>query len=176
VAFASLTLASVPPTAAQDPSEYQVKAAFLYNFTKFVDWPEAKLNGADHLYLCVLGADPFGEELDLTVAGKSVKGKWLTVRRLQNGGDVRDCHLLFVADADQFHLEFVLNEAREAHVLTVGDTEDFAARGGMINFRMDGNKVRFEINATAAEEAGLRISSHLLKLAVHVIGALSGSR
>lgn len=164
-------LAAAQPTAAQELSEYQVKAAFLYNFAKFVDWPEPKLDTADNrLHICVLGADPFGEELDATVDGKTIQGKWLTVLRLQSGDDLRHCHLLFIGDSGEFHLPFVLNEAREAHVLTVGDSPDFAFQGGMINFRMEENKVRFEINARAAEEAGLRISSQLLKLAVRLIG------
>jgi hypothetical protein len=161
-----------PAAAIDDPTEPEVKAAFLYNFAKFVEWPRTKLHPEDEqLFLCIVGADPFDGEIEATVHNKTVQGKRLAVERLQLGDDLRHCHMLFVGRTDSLQPTLLLDEVRDAHVLTVGDSEDFALRGGMINFRMQDRKVRFEINAAAAQEADLRISSQLLKLAIRLIGA-----
>ena len=167
----SLAIARVPVVRADEFTEHEVKAAFLYNFAKFVEWPGAKLGATDErMSLCVVGENAFHGELVATVHEKTVRGKRLVVEQLQSGDDLRHCHILFVGQTDHLAPVAVLEEVRGAHVLTVGDVEDFAARGGMINFRMQGNQVRFEINAVAAEEEGLQISSQLLKLAVRLIG------
>lgn len=152
--------------AAQTPSEYKVKAAFLYNFAKFVEWPPQV---GDEMRLCVLGEDPFGEDLDALAQGKTVQSKWLRVARLPTLDGLEQCHVVFIDAADLDDLSQVLRRAHEAHVLTVGNTHEFADRGGIISFVMESNKVRFEINTASAEQAGLRISSQLLKLAAKVI-------
>jgi hypothetical protein len=153
---------------AETPTEYKVKAAFLYNFAKFVEWPPPAASG-DEMRLCVVGADPFGAELDELVAGKTVQNKWLRVARLSVSDDIEQCQVAFINAADREDLAYVLRRAHDAHALTVGESHAFIGRGGIISFVMDGNKVRFEINAAAAERAGLRISSQLLKLAARVI-------
>jgi hypothetical protein len=157
------------PVMADERGEHEVKAAFIYNFAKFVDWPEAKMVD-DKIFLCVVGADYFGGELEATVHAKTVRGRRLVVERLQAGDDLQHCHILFVGRTEVLHPALVMEDLRAAHVLTVGDSEEFALRGGMINFRMEERKVRFEINPAAADDADLRISSQLLKLAVRLVG------
>jgi len=151
---------------AQTPTEYKVKAAFLYNFAKFVEWPPLQ---GDEMRLCVVGEDPFGEDLDALAQGKTVQSKWLRVSRLPTPEGIEQCQVVFIQAAGPDDLSYVLRKAHEAHVLTVGDTHEFADQGGIISFVIEANKVRFEINTASAEQAGLRISSQLLKLAVKVI-------
>jgi hypothetical protein len=149
----------------QMPNEYEVKAAFVYNFAKFVEWPEAAFpGGSSPIVLCVVGEDPFGGILARTVVGKTVQGRALVVKRLE-GGTSFPCHVLFVSSSDSVFLASVLLKARGGSVLTIGEAEGFAQQGGMINFILSENKVRFEINRESAERAGLRISSKLLALA-----------
>lgn len=168
--LALLTLIPPATVAADALTEHEVKAAFVYNFVKFVDWPPSKLNpGDERIFLCVVGEDAVVGRLEADVDGKVVRGKRLTVARLHLGDGLQHCHVLFVGHTYEFDRTAVLDEVRDAHVLTVGDSEDFAVRGGMINFRMQDRKVRFEINAAAAQRADLRISSQLLKLAIRLI-------
>lgn len=151
---------------AQSPNEYQVKAAFLYNFAKFVDWPaEAFTDSNAPLVIGVIGDDPFGGALDQAVSGKSIGGHWLNVRRLKWGQDLRSCHILYISSSERRRLPQIIQSLRGASVLTVGDVEEFNQQGGIINFILESNKVRFEINSRAADQARLRISSKLLALA-----------
>ncbi len=165
-AFLCVFLAATLAAPGQDgaPTEYQVKAAFLYNFGKFVEWPPGALP-ADSFAICVLGEDPFGPELDRLIEGKSVHGKKLGAHRLGRAEEAGKCQVLFVSASENGRLAHILASVRGRSVLTVGDTEGFAHRGGIINFRLVENKVRFEINLDAAERAGLTVSSQLLKLA-----------
>ena len=139
--------------------EYRVKAAYLFNFARFVDWPADAQNGP--LTICVAGRAVFGDVLEETLRGEMVNGRAVTTRVLlepQPG-----CHILFVprgAAATAY-----IRAAQGRPVLTVGETPDFIALGGIANFILEGNNVRFEINAGAADRAGLRISSRLLRLA-----------
>ena len=153
--------------AAPGASEYELKAAFLFNFAKFIDWPPNALENATGVSVCVLGDDPFGDLLDRTLAGKSVHERPLVVRRHDTLGDTGGCHILFVSAAEERRLARVAPP--EAPVLTVGETDGFVQRGGIIAFAMDDKRLRFEINADAADRAGLRISSQLLKLATRVV-------
>lgn len=162
-----LVLFGYRDASAQSPSahEYQLKAAFLYNFVKFVDWPSQALpERSDTLAMCVLGDDPFGEVLE-SIRDKPVKGKRLAVRRIASVKDAGGCHVLFVPSAEEKLLPQVVQTAQQASMLTVGETERFTAQGGMINFVVEKNKLRFEVNADSASRAGLRLSSHLLSLA-----------
>jgi hypothetical protein len=167
------TILSAPRSGVAEPRlalEYQDKAAFLYNFAKFVDWPSDSLTpSADALILGVVGEDPFGMILEQTFAGKTVHDKKLIVRRFQRIQDVGECHILFISSSENSHLDDILKTLAGGSVLTVGDMDQFAGRGGIIGFRKDDNKVRFEINADAADRAGLKISAQLMKLAVNVI-------
>lgn len=151
---------------AQSSNEYQVKAAFLYNFAKFVDWPAEALGGSNGtLVIGVIGDDPFGGALDSAINGKTVNGRALVVRRLKWGQDLRFCHILFISASERKHLPQIIQSLRGASVLTVGDMGQFNQEGGIINFVLEASKVRFEINSRGADQARLRISSKLLALA-----------
>jgi hypothetical protein len=147
------------------PGEYLVKAAFLYNFAKFVDWPSSAFkNDSAPLTLCILGRDPFGEALD-SLKDKTVKGRALVVRRSSRVEDVDECHMLFISPSEKGDLKQILSTLKNSAILTVSELEGFGSMEGMINFVMAEKKVQFEINPDAAQRRGLRISSQLLKLA-----------
>ncbi len=155
---------------AQGPAsrEYGLKAAYLYNFMKFVSWPSEALDGSpEHIVVCVHGEDPFVDNLD-KIDGKPVGQRSVVVHRCEDLLDLSRCHVLFISSRNAVPLDQVLNEAATAGVLTVSDIEDFIDLGGMIGFKVTRNRLRFEINLTAAERAGLRLRSRLLRLAVDV--------
>jgi hypothetical protein len=154
-----LLLAALAPLPAQEvPLEYRVKAAFLYNFARFVEWPAAMASGP--LTLCLASHNPFGDALDDTLSGERIGGREVVARVIT--GPTSACHLLFVPQ-DVSAAPYLRD--RQAPTLTVGESDGFIANGGMVNFVREGTNVRFEIDATAAERAGLRISSRLLRLA-----------
>jgi hypothetical protein len=147
-------------------TEYQVKAAYLYNFTKFIDWPATNFTSADApLVIGIIGEDPFGKTLDDLVKGENVRGHPLVVKRLEAGDDWRGCQVLFISQTEKNQMPALLQQLKSNPVLTVGDSSGFAEQGGMINFVIVQEKVKLEINPEAATEAGLQISSKLLKLA-----------
>jgi hypothetical protein len=165
---AGLAVGLLLPSLSWAVSEYQVKAAFLLNFGKYVEWPSASVG--DAIDICVLGRDPFGSTLDETLAGHTVDGRQVKPRRLSDVSQARGCNILFVSRAAQAPVDAVLSRLAGAPVLLVGEQNHFARQGGMINFVEVDNKVRFEINEAAAKKAGLKISSQLLKLATIVEG------
>jgi hypothetical protein len=151
--------------------EYHVKAAFLFHFVQLVEWPAGEPgNQGDPLTLCMLGEDPFRGDLEVTLAGKSVGNRPLRVRHLRPAESFEGCQVLFVGRRDAARLSRVLLELKDGPILTVGESDGFVEQGGMIGFCLVENKVRFEINVQAAEQAKLRISSRLLLLAKMVIG------
>lgn len=151
---------------AQTASEREVKAAMLYSFTKFVEWPAASFPDAKSpLTLCVLGKDPFGALLDQAVGDRSVAGRTVQVLRSQRPAELRGCQLVFISSSERRRLEEVLPALPQTGVLTVSDMDGFTRTGGMVGFVLDDNKVRFEVNLDAAEHAKLKISARLLKLA-----------
>ena len=150
---------------AEAASEYEVKAAFLYNFAKFVDWPSDAFKSGSPFVIGVVGDDPFGSDLDTTVSGKTVDNRRIEVRRFRRVGDVQSCHILFVCRSEKSRVDKILERVSGSRTLTVGDMGQFLQRGGMINFIIEDQKVRFEINSNSAERAGLKISSKLLQLA-----------
>jgi hypothetical protein len=150
----------------REASEYQIKAAFLYNFTKFVEWPpEASPGVNDPLAICIVGENPFGDSLNALIQGKTINGHKLVVRQLEPAQDLKGCQVAFISPSERRHIHSILDGLKGAGVLTVGDTEGFAALGGVINFTMEDNKVHFDVNVDAAERARLKISSKLLSLA-----------
>jgi YfiR/HmsC-like len=150
---------------AQPIDEYQVKAAFLFNFAKFVEWPAQTFKSpTDPIAICVLGTNPFGHSLEDAVDGKSVEGRKFSVRQFNDPEQTAGCQILFVASRQKRPL----SEAALLGVLTIGESRGFAADGGVIEFRIDHGKVRFEINLIAAEQRKIRISSKLLSLALIV--------
>jgi len=147
-------------------SEYQVKAAFVYNFAKFVEWPaEAFADRNAPLRVCVLGENPFGQELMRVVNGKKIGGHDLIVSNFFEARLARGCHVLFVSSSERGRMAQVIEGLRETSVLTVGETGDFVRQGGMIRFVLEEGKVRFEVNLGASDRARLKISSKLLSLA-----------
>ncbi|HZS46541.1 MAG TPA: YfiR family protein [Blastocatellia bacterium] len=154
---------------AQAISDSQVKAAFLYNFAKFIDWPaDAFSSDSSPIVIGVVGNDPFGGALEQTTSGRSVNGRPIAIKRLRLGQDLRDCHILFVSVSEKRQLTAVMLSVKQASVLTVGDMDEFIDEGGVIRFLLEGDRVRFEINLAAAERARLKISSKLLSLAKSV--------
>jgi len=148
---------------AAELAEYQVKAAYLYNFAKFVEWPEKSFSNPDTpVTFCVIGDDPFGQALD-TLQVKTVKNRKVAVKRVSGLNETGGCHVLFIGSADR--TDELLQSLKGRPTLVVGETERFVWRGGMIGFLMERNKVIFEINEGVARKAGLQISSQLLKLA-----------
>ncbi|MCP4039821.1 MAG: YfiR family protein [bacterium] len=146
--------------------EYQLKAAFLAHFARFIDWPEGSaLATADTFQICIIGRDPFLGTIDRTVADKTVYGREFLVARHDGDADISACHIVFVGSSDTEEIRKVLSRADSLPVLTVGDADRFVRLGGIIGFLVDGNRVRFEINTKAAKQAELRISSKLLSLA-----------
>jgi hypothetical protein len=155
---------------AQKAGEYQVKAAYLYNFAKFVEWPPERFKTpASPLRICVLGENPFGDDLDRLALGKSISGHALSTAYLRANQDFQSCEILFIARSEQRRVAHIVHELRQASVLTVGDVNGFAARAGIINFTLQHERVRFEINLWAAEQAHLRVNAQLLTVAQTVL-------
>ncbi len=148
-------------------SEYQIKAAFLYNFAKFVEWPAAAQKGSNDFKIGILGEDPFDEEIGV-IETKLVRGKPLKILRAYSLSELHGCRVIFISASVKSQLADILERLKAQPVLTVGDTSGFARQGVMINLIAVGNKIRFQINSNAADRAGLKISSHLLRLATIV--------
>ena len=147
-------------------SEYQVKAAFLYNFAKFVEWPcKVFSDSSAPIIIGILGEDPFGNDLEQTIKGKTVKGREITIKRSKQIGKLGSCHILFISMSEKGNLKRVLNNFKKSSILTVSEIENFTQYGGIIGFVMKQHNIRFEINMDAAERSGLQISSKLLKVA-----------
>jgi hypothetical protein len=163
--FAALLFLLSPRVSAQT-REYELKAAFLFNFAQFVEWPPSAFSKTNApLVIGILGGDPFGKAIDDITKGESVRGHPLQVKRCRNVNDISDCHILFINRSEDGRLQRVLRRAGTSPTLTVSDIDKFAERGGMIRLMMSGNKVRFAINQEQAKEAGLQLSSKLLRLA-----------
>lgn len=167
-----LTLSLRSPLAhaqASPTTEYQLKAASLFNFAKFVDWPVGAFSSnRAPINLCVFGDDPFGSALDKIIFEKRIDGREIVVFRKRRIGDLRACQIVFVSRSEDKVLAEILTGLKGALALVVGETADFAARGGEIQFYMDDNKVRFCVNMDAVQRARITISAKLLALATIV--------
>jgi hypothetical protein len=153
----------------EKPSEYQIKAVYLFNFGKFVRWPVVGLPAEGGAFsICVLGQDPFGERLDSTIAGEAIDGRRLVAKRASKLEDVAGCRILYISASESNQLKKILGALTGTPTLTVSDIPDFTTSGGMIQFVVKENKVRFEVNLAAAEKSGLVLSSQLLKVATTV--------
>lgn len=148
---------------AQAPSEYEVKAIFLYRFSQFIEWPGPV--SREPICIGIVGQDPFGGMLEQVVQGKLVNGREFVIKHFKPGPLARDCHMVFISSSERKRLRLILGSFQGAAVLTVGDTPGFCQSGGVINFELVNDSVRFEINIDATERAGLRMSSKLLSLA-----------
>jgi hypothetical protein len=149
------------------PTEYQIKAAFLFNFAKFVQWPPAALAGATSpIVIGILGENPFHDDLARTIRNKTIDDHPLVIKELRSPAEATNCHILFISTSEKRRLPEILKGLEGSSVLTVGEMDHFTESGGMINFVLKGNKVRFQINHDAATRAGLKISSKLMSLAL----------
>jgi hypothetical protein len=159
------------PLGSAELSEYDVKAAYLYNFAKFVEWPpSAPQTSGPVMTIGIWGEDPFGPDLSDLFAGKTVQGKTLQLRRIHSAQEAADCAVVFIKPRDGSVSE-IIEALRNRSVLTVGDNPQFIDAGGVIGFRLLRGKVRFDINLNAASTAGLKISSDLLRVANQIRGS-----
>jgi hypothetical protein len=171
VAIGGRTDVSGASTVAPQSPEYLIKAAYLYNFAMFVEWPpEAFAASRAPIVIGVVGADPFGWALDRMVQDKRINNRPIVVERFRIGDDVRRCHILFVGPAESARIGNLVQRVGTQAVLIVGDESDTMSRGGTIAFTVKNDKVGFEINLSAARRARLTISSKLLNLAQAVRG------
>ncbi len=155
-------------TLAQPPTlEYQIKASYLYNFLQFVQWSESGWDDAEKFGVGILGADSFGVALD-SLQGKQIQGRAIEIRRYRSPEEIRDCPVIFVSASEEHQEANILQKLKKRNILTIGETKNFARNGGIINFVMYQDRVRFEINQKAAREAHMHISSKLFRLAVRV--------
>ncbi len=171
--LAGILTLSPPLAAAQQnrSGEYELKAAFLYNFTRFVEWPTGTYADLQApTVLCILGQDPFGSALTRAIAGKTSNGRPLLIRRLQPKEATRGCHVLYISSSERKSIPQIFGAVKGSNALTVGETDQFAAHGGVIQLILQDKQVRFEINVDAASQEGLKISSKLLALARIVSG------
>jgi hypothetical protein len=158
------------------PMEYQVKAAYLQNFGRFVEWPPAIRGSTEASFrICVLGDDPFGASLENVFAGEVIGERSVEAHRIARLKDSSSCHILFISASEADQVKQILSSLDRAGVLTVSDIPRFLQSGGMIQFVSRDNRIRFEINLAAVESAGLALSSELLKVALAVrTGSASG--
>jgi hypothetical protein len=171
LACALIPFVGIVQAAQENPSEYQLKAAFVYNFAKFIDWPPKVYPAPQSPFsICILGTDPFGSVIDDALRGKTVEDHPVIVQRMKEVAAARRCQIVFVSASERHRLPEVLASLKGANVLVVGDFDGFAAAGGAIELTLQDNRVRFAINPGAADDAGLRISSKLLALATIVHG------
>jgi hypothetical protein len=173
IAAAIISL-SVPPEAFAQSTvdEYKLKAAFIFHFAQLTDWPENdRMENQRELFVCTLGSDPFDGELESTVTGKIIGSRTLRVRHVKEATEAKDCQIVFVAGNEMKKLPELLFQLANAPVMTIGEADGFIQRGGMLNFCEEGGKMRFEINLTPADRAGLKISSRLIVLAKNVLGS-----
>ncbi len=147
-------------------SEAHVKAVFLFNFAQFVDWPPAAFPDSETpLVIGILGTDPFEGFLDQTIRGEQLRGRAFQVRRYHSIDEIKTCHILFISNPTGNRLDEITASLKNRPILTVGDDDGFAERGGMIRFVTDRNRIRLQINPGAADAAHLTISSKLLRVA-----------
>jgi len=153
-----------PQLRAQSFKEYDIKAAFLYHLANFVEWPAESFPAAETPFVIgVLGQDPFGKALDEIVQNEVVKDRKLVVQRFRQLDEIKVCHVLFISQSEAGHLDQILASLKGRHVLTVGDSEDFARQGGIVRFVNEKNKIRLRINIESAKAANVTISSKLLR-------------
>jgi hypothetical protein len=159
-------LAAAEHPAQIQPSEYEIKAAFIYNFAKFVEWPQASEQASsDTIIIGILGRDPFGYLMEQVIGGKTAGGRTILIERYQSLDQAFHCHILFISDSELPRLKQIIQKLSGQHILTVGEMDSFARKGGIICLYMQDKRIRFKINMKAASAARLKLSSKLLKLA-----------
>ena len=169
--LACMGLVLFKPTALGAADEYPVKAAFIFNFVQFVEWPASAFGGNPKapLEIAIVGNDPFNGTLDRVINGKPVNGHPLAVKHFASASEARPCQVMFFAAGSQDQFDAAMQKTGKANILTIGEADGFVDAGGVIHLFADGNHIRFDINRGAAEHAGLHISAKLLKLAKTVV-------
>jgi hypothetical protein len=148
------------------PEEYQVKAVFLYNFSRFIDWPESSFPTPNSPFVIgILGEDPFGNYLEETVRGEAVGTHVMTIHHFQNISDIENCHILFISYKDPDKIRKALDALAGKNILTVNENTNFAKMGGMIQFYDELSKIKLMINESAIKDTQIQISSKLMKVA-----------
>ncbi len=171
LAAALVLLASSAPQFALEnprPTEYDVEAAYLFNFGKFVTSAKRVTSAQAPFAICVLGEDPFGPTLDKTTAGETISGRAVVDKRISRAQDAVGCSILYISDSEAERLGRILTTVKDAPVLTVSNLPGFLERGGMIQFVLENGRVRFQVNLSATQQSGLMLSSELLKVAIKV--------
>jgi hypothetical protein len=164
--LAAICLLNVRADAA---SEAQVKAAFIYNFVRFVEWPAQSFPSSDTpVTIGVVGSEQIADAIEQITKGKALDGRKLVVKRLSGSDSLDGCHILFIGASQKGRMSAILDKLRDSSVLTIGETDGFVQSGGIIGFVIENSKVAFHINAGAAKKKHLRISSQLLRLARNV--------
>jgi hypothetical protein len=149
------------------PTEYQIKAKYLYNFARFVDWPEESFQSPDSPFVIgIIGNDPYGIDLEKTIEGKQIKNRKFIIKHYQNLENLSSCHILFIGIDNKAGRSQIFNKIKKQGILTVGDDDSFAKDGGMINFIIKKERIRFQINREAVNQSPLKMSTTLLKMAV----------
>jgi hypothetical protein len=162
----TLIILSINGLAQDQPTEYQIKAAFLFNFAKFVDWPPESFPTTNSpIIIGVVGKNVFGNDLENVIRDKTVNNRRFQFVAVKSAAEATNCHILFISPSEKDNLKKIVDSLHNASVLTVSETDQFLQAGGMINFMIEDKKIRFQISDEAARKAGLRISSKLLSLA-----------
>jgi hypothetical protein len=170
VAASALALIAPAVAASEAASEYEVKAAFLFNFAKYVAWPEGTFRASeDPIVICVLGGNPFGTLLESAIKDKKVNGRTLAIREPKSVSATEGCHIVFLASSERPRVAEVLAGLAVRPVLTISE-DPVAEPGPILGLTLKGKRVCFEVNLTAARRAGLKLSSQLLKVAVRLVG------
>lgn len=169
LALVILLMAESIPAADLQPSEYKLKAAFIFHFSQFVDWPSnCFANNKAPFVIGVLGKNPFGAELEQTIHGKLVGSRPLAVVEFASLAEAtNNCHILFISSSEEPKLPEIVSGLNGLNILTVSEVDNFGEAGGMIHFVREGTKIRFRVNEGAAVRSGLKISAKLLSLASH---------
>jgi hypothetical protein len=165
VCHAVLVMLAPAALAQNGLDEYQVKAAFLYNFTRFVDWPPDLQSASSPFVIGIVGEDPFGPVLDDIVREKNWNGHRIVVRRMNANGNFHGCQILYISNSERTEVPRILAALKGEHVLTVGEFDRFLRQGGEVAFEIENDMVRIAINLKAAEAGGLKLSSRLLAVA-----------
>lgn len=167
IACLSLLLLAKAGAQESQPSEYQIKAAFLFNFAKFVEWPPTSFADENSpLVIGILGDNPFSGDLERTIQNKTINHHSLVIKQFHSLAEARNCQMLFISASEKKRFADIFGGLRGTSVLTVSETDGFTEAGGMINFILENKKIRFQINDEAAKAARLKISSKLLSVAV----------
>jgi hypothetical protein len=164
VVFAVIGAVAAVLYGAEQAPEYQVKAEFIERFTRFIDWP-AGSESRGNFHIGVIGDNPFNGYLDKMAALHKIHNRTVQIHAITDLSQIDSCQLLFIGASERERLKRILAHTESKPILTIGDTNGYAAAGVIINFYTVGENVRFEVNEGAIERSGLKVSAKLLKLA-----------